>query len=142
MYVINYTTGDTLASNTRLTGTHSGLVQLPTGTPDIGIEVVRGGFLDWSVSYPTDAFSIERNLLTAPLCDYDKQVEMVNLTLKLIQKSEAILSASKGSTGSTLNITSNTSSNSESASEENQDQILNVLLQNLRKVSAIRETEK
>lgn len=141
LYVIDVTNNDTLFVKDTADGTFSGLFEMPAGNPEIRIDVIRAGYLDWQETFPDEDLAIERNVLTAPICDYDKQIEMINLTLKLLQKSEAILNATCDEDNPTINITTTTSSDPDAATEVNQDQILQLLLQNLRKTSAIREAQ-
>lgn len=141
LYVIDITNNDTLFTKDTADGTFSGLFQMPAGNPDIRIDVVRAGYLDWQAVFPDEDLVLERDVFTAAVCEYDKQIEMINLTLKLLQKSEAILNATCDKDNPTLNVTTTTSSDPDAATEVNQDQILQLLLQNLRKTSAIREAQ-
>ena len=117
----------TIVTVTGLTGDYKVHFLAPTNASDIEVSVTRPNFSTFSENYPENDLSFVRSInlqLTEVVAE--SQIEILNLTLKILQKEEAIYRA-LDLTNPPLNITNTISGTTGSPTVDNQQAILDIL---------------
>lgn len=138
--VTNLDNSNALINNVSATKTYKGHFVMPSPAPTNGIRVeikTPTGYTVFQDIFPEDDLNFIRLDVTLTASE-ERQIEMLFLTRKILQKSEGINEALTGTTPSITDnsTTTNTTSN---ATNENQVAILQLLRTVLNKVSANRE---
>ena len=119
---------------------YKGHFLIPSPVPSTGIRanVKTNGFTVYQEIIPDDVLTFVRENITLNASE-SRQKEMITLSKKLLQKTEAINNAINGVTPS-FNGTITTTASSASATIENQEALLTLLKQILLKVTASRNS--
>jgi hypothetical protein len=138
--VTNLDNSNALINNVSATKTYKGHFVMPSPAPTNGIRVevkTPAGYTVFQDTFPEDDLNFIRLDVTLTASE-ERQIEMLFLARKILQKSEGINEALTGTTPSITDnsTTTNTTSN---ATNENQVAILQLLQTVLNKVSANRE---
>jgi len=132
-----------LASSTAFTGDYKASFNAPTDESNTQIFVSRTAFTSFAQLFPQTSLSFIIEPLQLPSEGLEKnQAIMINNSLKLLQKTEAILNTYKSTPSATLTVNTTATTNTGTASEANQDKIMDLLNRVLSKVTAIREVVK
>ena len=141
--VINLDNDNAIIDDLLDTLNYQGHFLMPDPAPAAGIQVqisTPSGFKMFEELIPADDLNFIRTDITLTASE-ERQIEMLFLARKLLQKSEGINEALTGTTPSITDNTTVTNSNS-TATNENQVAILDLLRRILNKVSANREAFK
>lgn len=138
--VKNLSTNTSIVNSVSSTEIYKGHFLMPDPAPSSGIQVEiasTSGFLLFQEIFPEDDLNFIRTDINLNASE-ERQIEMLFLTKKLLQKSESINEVISGTTPNITDNTTVTNSNA-AATNENQVAILQLLERILNKVSANRE---
>ncbi len=124
-----------------VTGSSKGVFVAPSNSSSLVVQVRRDNYATYEEDYPEADLAFIRKINQVPLdrATLNKQHEMMNMSLKLLQKTEALKSILQDSGSTTLSVTLNQVSSTTEASVENQISIIALLRRMLAKVAANRE---
>ena len=138
--VENLSTNTAIVGSVSATNVYKGHFLMPNPAPSAGIQVEIasiGGYTLFQKLFPEPDMNFIRTNITLNASE-EKQIEMLFLAKKILQKSEGINEALTGNTPNIVNNSTVTATNA-AATNENQEAILQLLLRVLNKVSSNRE---
>jgi len=139
---MNAGVSSTLLRLSNLSGTYKGHVQLPSLTASITALATRDGFAPWTDMLPIGDMLFQREVSTSPSSvTGSNQQLMIQLTYKLLQKTEALSNALYNTNNPVPSITVNTTTTSPThiPSVANQESMLQLLYRILGKTTSLRE---
>ena len=139
---MNAGVSSTLLRLSNLSGTYKGHVQLPSLTASITALATRDGFAPWTDMLPIGDMLFKREVSTSlSSVTGSNQQLMIQLTYKLLQKTEALSNALYNTNNPVPSITVNTTTTSPThiPSVANQESMLQLLYRILGKTTSLRE---
>lgn len=131
----------TLINQTNQTGSYSTLLQLPAGGV-INVMVERDSYAPWMETIPDGDLNFTREVSTSlSAITAENQLKTIDLLIKLLQKTEAVLNATNAQPSTpSVSVSITTTAISGGPSVDNQDAELALLRRILAKMTAVRET--
>ncbi|MGB0883623.1 MAG: hypothetical protein ACPGTG_02785 [Flavobacteriales bacterium] len=145
--IINHDDNSVILAPTAATGNFRTLLNFPTpaNVPDsieVKIQAADGSIL-YSQLVPSEQLSlIDKTIVLADAATLNNQLEILQLTERILSKSEAIKNALNNTGNTTLNVNETLSADVASPSLTNQETILKLLKQVLLKTTVSREVLK
>jgi hypothetical protein len=140
--ITDQNTASTLLDIDNQTGTYTTHLPLPAGGV-INVLVERDGYAPWTEIIPTGDLNFVREVSTSlSAITAENQIKTIDLLIKLLQKTEAVLNATNNQSlpvpSVTVSISTTTSTGG--ASVDNQEAELSILRRILAKMTALRES--